>query len=325
MRVVGLIGFAMLFSACLSPSSRYQSYPAGVTEAVVVDRSPISFGEFGLYSGFPPISPAHYGDLSYNILPPERAIAEQTPWDFYIIQYNEPEEFPGEEGLSLLRQMAENGKRIILRVRLGRWEPHPDVDAMERSLIALFEHVDPDWVFAITLDEENVYWYGWSEALTELYYRAKSRWPDVQVYQWWSPMEVPRVHRERGWVALPADGWIINLYGKGRDAFERKLVAALETDRPVIHIAWASPTWLRWSGADAWEPDGLRILKDQIEVCREYDVPVAFFAAQPPTYDSMGRRLQGILWAWAATDPGVREFFVYLESLVARMAPHAAD
>ena len=213
--------------------------------------------------------------------------------------------------------MATNGKKVILRVHVGRLDPNPNVDEIEKWLVTLFEHVDPDWLYVITLGEEQVFWNGWTDALTKLYYRAKARWPDLPVYQWWTPPVAIDVWATGGWVALPADGWLIDLYGLRGRAFESKLVKFLEAGKPVVHIAWASPTWLNptLSGAETWEPGGQEILDEQLDVCRAYNVPVAYFCTQPGGKDEEGNTFN-IRWGWHAEDPVVRNFYRKLEARV---------
>jgi len=247
------------------------------------------------------------------MLSPDRAVRPETPWTFYIMQGNESP--PLDAQVRLLREMARNGKKVILRAHVRKGHKTPDVDKMEQWLVTFFERVDPDWLYAVTLDEENIFWDGWADGLAELYRRTKKHWPDLPVYQWWTPMEVPNVRAESGWVALPADGWVIDLYGEPRRKFEKKLVKTLETGKPVVHIAWASPEWLRWSGADTWE-GGRRIMDDQVDVCRAYNVPVAYFCTQNEEEDENGKKICGIRWGWHARDPVVRRFYRELEALV---------
>ena len=284
-------------------------------EKIHGDRSRLTFRDAGVYCSLSLIhgrDPANEGLT--NMLSPERAVQPETPWTFYIMQGNDS--LPDDAHVSLLRAMARNGKKVILRAKVGWRHKTPDVDKMEQWLVTFFERVDPDWLYAVTLDEERVYWNGWSDALSRLYHRVKARWPDLPVYQWWTPMEVPDVRAVGdGWVALPADGWVIDLYGEPRRKFEKKLLKALETGKPVVHIAWASPTWLRWSGADTWE-GGRRVMDDQIDVCRAYNVPVAYFCTQNKEVDKEGNKIFGIRWGWHAKDPVVRRFYGELEALV---------
>ena len=128
-------------------------------------------------------------------------------------------------------------------------------------------------------------------------------------------MEVPNVRSQGGWEALPADGWVIDLYGMRREAFEKKVVKCLETDKPLIHIAWASPEWHAYCGAESWDNGGRKVFDDQLEVCRSYNVPVAYFCTQKAVHKD-GKRIAGIRWGWHAADPIVREWYKQLETRV---------
>jgi len=304
-----ITALALLLSAASS---------AQAEKKIRADRSPLTFRDAGLYCN---ISMRHGKDPNPgNMLPVDRAASPEAPWSFYVIQanYNAPDPRDSDslqpQVIATVRRMAAHGKKVILRVHVGRLDPDPNVDEIEQWIVKLFEHIDPDWLYAITLGEEQVFWNGWTDALTRLYYRVKARWPDLPVYQWWTPPVAIDVRATGGWVALPADGWLIDLYGLRGPIFERKLVKFLEAGKPVVHIAWASPTWLNptLSGADNWER-GQEILDEQLAVCRAYDVPVAYFCTQPGGKDEEGKPFN-IRWGWHAADPVVRGFYRRLEA-----------
>ena len=73
--------------------------------------------------------------------------------------------------------------------------------------------MDPDWLYAMTLGEEQVFWNGWADALTKLYYRVKARWPDLPVYQWWTPPVAIDVRATGGWEALAAQIFYPEVFG----------------------------------------------------------------------------------------------------------------
>lgn len=313
MHYVLMIGCAVLLSAHRADSAEPSKQP------VHADRTPLTFRDAGLYWSATPQSQSETAGAK-SLLTLERAATDQSPWAFYIMQSTEN---PAEMAslADQIRQMASHGKKIILRAEVGHLHEKPDVDQMEQWLVELFQHVDPDWLYAITLDEEQVYWKGWAEALTELYARCKTRWPDLPVYQWWSPMEVPNARAKKGWVALPADGWVIDLYGQPRPIFEQKLVKALETGKPVIHIIWASPEWMFYDKQGCtkknwWEKNGRPVFEYQLDVCRAYNVPVAYFCTQQYVNDAEGNRVEFVRWGWQAKDPLVRKFYLELEKKV---------
>jgi hypothetical protein len=70
--------------------------------------------------------------------------------------------------ISTLRRMAANGKKVILRAHVGRLDPNPNVEEIEQWLVTLFENIDPDWLYGMTLGEEQVFWNGWADALTRI-------------------------------------------------------------------------------------------------------------------------------------------------------------
>lgn len=316
-------GAVLLLTATLALA--FSGAGALAREKIRADRTPMTYRDSGLYCGYRRWRTDASNAKIPNMLPITRAASPESPWTFYIMQISAKEKpLRGLTGRTL-QEMAKNGKKPILRVGLGRRPrnpktgrpqllKNPSVDMLEQRLVNLFEKVDPDWVYAITLDEENVYWNGWDKALAELYERCKKRWPDLPVYQWWSPMQVPDVTREKGWVALPADGWIIDLYGRPREEFEKKVLKCLETGKPVVHIAWASPKWVRFSGADSWEDGGRRILDDQMDVCRAYNIPVAYFCTQKYVMEGK-KRVEPIRWGWQAKDPDVRQWYRELETI----------
>lgn len=277
---------------------------------VRVDRAPMTFRDAGLYGNLPAIG-SHYTKDAENLLPLERAASDESPWAFYIVQYNYTNEKPPAELAQMIRTFAEGGKKLILRLALRNDDRSRFAPEAEQWIAQTLEGINPDWIYAITLDEENIFWNDGSADMTRLYHFVKKRWPDLPVYQWWTPMEVPNARAGKGgWEALPADGWVIDLYCQDREPFEKKLLMALETGKPVIHIAWASPTWEflgTYGKSDWWERLGKPNLDDQVAVCRSYNVPVAYFCTQP------GSETQGILWGWNATDPLVRDYFRSLE------------
>lgn len=307
-----LLSIALLAAGCP---------PAQAEKAVSVDRSPLTFRDSGLYcnlSGFVTSSDTTREGVP-DLLTRDRALRPETPWDFFIAQYNAAE--PSPQLAATIQRFARHGKKLILRVLLGKQKNKVDPATAKQRLRALFRHVNPAWVYAITLDEENVYWLGNTKTLTDLYHWTKQQWPDLPVYQWWTPMVAPEVGATSGWVALPADGWVLDLYGQPAEAFEKKLLRFLETGKPAVHIAWASPTWVFYNKNGHakegwWEGAGREVFTDQLRICREYNVPVAYFCCQQAEVVA-GKRVAPIRWAWQAVEPATRHWFQELEALVA--------
>jgi len=124
--------------------------------------------------------------------------------------------------------------------------------------------IDLTKVHAIFLSEENVTWNKGLELLNTLYGHIKANY-DVPVYQWYS---TPMLHHAK----QRADGWVIDPYGMRKDAFRKYLMKYLVLGKPVVDCLHASPHR---------DPAGTRELhdatRDQIEVCREFNVPMFFF------------------------------------------------
>ncbi len=274
---------------------------------VKADRTPLTYKDSGLYCNlqFWHVTKPETDGIT-SMLTDERAATGDSPWTFYITQG------AAARHADLVRKMAANGKKVIVRADIGHMKANPSVDEMEKSLVKLLTDIDPDWLYAITLGEEQVYWDGWDKALTELYHRAKKRWPKLPVYQWWTPMAVPNTREKSGWTALPADGWVIDLYGMTRQAFEKKVVTALETGKPLIHIVWSSPDWPNYSGAKSWDEGGRKIFDDQLDVCRAHNVPVAHFCTQDAVRVD-GKMLADIRWGWHSVSPVVRDWYRQIE------------
>ena len=314
----------MLFCVVALASASPDRVASGQTNTRA-DRTPLTFRDGGLYCNYGMWHGMKPETLdTTNMLPAHRAAGVDSPWSFYIMQYHAPQERRADFDGSTIQEMVNNGKKVVLRAGVGRGHMNPNVDEMEQRLVNMFEEVDPDLLYAITLDEEQIYWRGWGKALAELYHRCKRRWPDLPVYQWWSPNQIPNVRAQTGWVALPADGWIIDLYGVPRQQFEKKVLMCLETGKPLIHIAWASPDWPQYCGAESWIPSGRKIFDDQLDVCRSYNVPVAHFCTQKYV-EKDGKRIRPILWGWHAVDPVVRAWYRELETLVMNLRTLSDD
>ncbi len=93
-------------------------------QEVRADRSPLTFRDAGVYCN---VSMTHGTDEGLgNMLPAKRAVIPQAPWSFYIMKcnYNSAEKDPDSlhpHVISTLRQMAANGKKVILRPMSDDW------------------------------------------------------------------------------------------------------------------------------------------------------------------------------------------------------------
>jgi len=127
---------------------------------------------------------------------------------------------------------------------------------------AVLSAADLSDVDAVFLNEENVTWNNGLAVLNGLYDHLKGRFPDLPVYQWLSAPDGP--HPD-----LKADGWLYDYYGQDRAATRRKLLQYLVTGKPLVFCVNASPDVARFEA-----PGGGRLSQEQLEVCREFNLPV---------------------------------------------------
>jgi len=130
-------------------------------------------------------------------------------------------------------------------------------------------------VDAVFLSEENIAWNNGIEIQNQLYDHVKQRHPELPVYQWFTPYDTPHA-------GVRADGWIIDPYRLATQDFRKYLMKWLSTGLPVITCVNASPEVGAFSSS-----------QDQVDVCREFNVPMFFYAV-----DSM----QGSPFIWMQTD-----------------------
>ena len=155
-----------------------------------------------------------------------------------------------------------------------------------------------DALQGLVLAEENVYYNGRPQLLTELYQRIKQNY-DIAVWQWWSPtLDLPS---NGGWI--PADGWVTDNYFMANPEFRQYVRKYVVTGKPVVVMPWATSELALFPPmTDAqWQANN-----EQLAVALEFDLPVAFywtlngtcwFGADPaqPTDDEIGKMNQ---WVW---------------------------
>ncbi len=200
-----------------------------------------------------------------------------------------------------VERLHAGGKRVILDFFLydkGDEPAKPAADYLA-NLDQLLSRLPLEQVYAVTLSEENIYWLGRAEMLTELYRLVKAKYPALAVYQWYSPgASAPGF----GWPLLPADGWVIDEYCLPAAQFERLVRQYKLLDKPLIHIAWAAPDWPEFA---TWD----KVWDDQLAICRRYDVPIAFFCWWPPNSTPPPPGNQS-MWSWSAP-PGTAHHRVW--------------
>ena len=287
--------------------------------AETITRRRLTFRDWGMYCGPLYHVPKDKQPEGWKYYDPY-FIMNDSPWDFFIIQVNTYQgkgaEKANDELRTLIDGLNKKEKLPILRVLLfEKSKKAESVEVYQKKLDYLFNNIDVNKIYAITLDEENIYWNGYSDVLDLLYDYVKAKYPELVVYQFYTPMVTPDKHATKGWRALRADGWISDVYCMIGDMFEKHIVRHLDLDvsEPVIHIVWASPAWpfgKTAKGADprTWwlEHGGKEQFDFQMKICREYNIPVAFFATQ------RGTPFHGLYWAWASTDPQTQNMYTEL-------------
>lgn len=228
----------------------------------------------------------------------------QVPFAFSIDQVSRNSD--PERLAAMVERLHANGKRSILDIFLYE---SPDEQAKPAGeymawLDPLLSRLPLDKVYAITLSEENIYWNGHEALLAELYGLVKAKYPTLSVYQWYSPGASPPGF---GWPLLPADGWLIDEYCRPRELFENLVKKYTLLDRPLVHIAWAAPDWKEFS---TWD----KVWDDQLEICRRYGVPIAFFCWWPPDSTPPPPGNQS-MWSWSAP-PGTEHHRVWNEMVL---------
>ena len=139
----------------------------------------------------------------------------------------------------------------------------------------------------LTIEEENIYWDGRAEFLSDLYTRVKRRYPDYTFYQWYSPRRKPSIAIPgKTWPSLPADGWVIDQYGIYGKDFQDYIGQMKALNKPLLAVVWASPQ-IRVGDHTAsrddkwWDAKGWQMTYSQLAVYQKYDVPVTFYMFAP--------------------------------------------
>jgi len=157
------------------------------------------------------------------------------------------------------------------------------IDAVLDKLAAVIHKLQ-----GISLSEENILSDGRPAMLRDLYWHVKRRFPDLPVYQWWTPMTaVPGTYEG---VFLPADGWIVDPYYHckgyyGQSANIRRYVQKyLVTGLPLVFMLYATNYPPFYEGPiQEWD-----VIEEQLRLCEEYNLPVAWFWTYSSTHDSGG-------------------------------------
>jgi len=186
----------------------------------------------------------------------------------YFGKHREPQRLEGYR--RLLHETAQRGKLNLVGLycfdRVKHSRPIPEYLA---NADALLQALDPRDIYAVFLNEENVTWNKGLEVLNRLYDHLKAGYPTLPVYQWLTAPAVPHPK-------LRADGWVYDLYRASRADFRRKLVKYIVTGKPLVMCLNASPDVAPFDS-----PPGFASSQGQVEVCREFNVPMFFYCVDP--------------------------------------------
>lgn len=235
-------------------------------------RIPLTFHDSGVYGG-------------WN----EYWMRDDFPFNVLIVQaWVRPEgniSSHGQGNLSWgqwLQQARAKGKRVVADITpVGIKTARDPLAYYKNALDNFMKGVDPKQLFCISLGEENIYWNGHAELLKQMYAYAKQKY-NIPVYQWYSPGAKPPGF---GWPNLPADGWITDEYAHDGPSFERFIRSYAIHQLPLLQIVWAAPMMTDFN----WKTAGDPAFDWQIEVCRKYNIPVAYF-----TWEGHGN-----VWGWS--------------------------
>jgi hypothetical protein len=218
------------------------------------------------------------------------------------------------EGIKLwnenLMKARAAGIRVVAQATPG--QGGEKTEEYYEGLVRFLENVNRGELYAITLSEENIFWNGEHEKLTEFYYRIKKKFPDIPVYQWYSNSS-----RGDAWPGflypwLPADGWIIDeYYAEPRD-FEQEVRRYRMLGLPLIQLGYAAPVEAAKHPTTSYHPS---MLQGQLRVAKKYNVPFAYYCWEG------GMPKRTFAWAETAEEASKAVFkFVLAEADKARQA-----
>ena len=236
----------------------------------------------------------------------------EGPFDFLVVQaFVRPHESLDAvqnaghlEGLALwnenLMKARAAGKRVIAQATPGQGGRKTE-DYYE-GLVRFLENVNRGELYAVTLSEENIFWDGEHEKLTEFYYRLKKEFPDMPIFQWYSMSGRGDAWPGFKYPWLPADGWIIDeYYAEPRD-FEQEVRRYRMLGLPLIQLGYAAPVEAAKHPIMSYHPS---VLQGQLRVAKKYNVPFAYYCWE----GGMPKRT----FAWAETaEEASKEVFKFV-------------
>ena len=266
----------------------------------------------------------------------EYLVSKDLPYDFLIVQaivfpdhiewngWTKDDTTPWNE---YLKRARANGRRVIADVHPALYTEEGELQTMNDSYRCkkpvpverffplfdkFFKEVDEEELYAMTISEEHDSKSGQPQRLNAVYGNLKKNYK-IDAYQWYTPSRegsIPGLNYPN----LKADGWMADEYYLQQPAMEVAMRAYTIQQKPAFQIIWASPDCdaAPWSERTFWE---------QYEVCRKYDIPVAFFC-----YADGMKGPHGNKWSWdpRASDrmkQVLDEYCVYAAKLAKRLPP----
>jgi len=194
--------------------------------------------------------------------------------DFTCFKFYPKPEFY-ERYVQMVRDADQRGQYVLVGLyTYDRVSLEGPIEEYYRATDELLDALPLELVDIVFLSEENIAWNNGLEIQNQLYDHVKANY-DLTVYQWFTPYDTPHA-------GVRADGWIIDPYRYQTQDFRKYLMKWLATGLPVINCVNSSPEVGAFSSS-----------QDQVDVCREFNVPMFFYAV-----DGM----QGSPFIWMQTD-----------------------
>lgn len=238
-------------------------WPMSVAFAVPGPREPLTFRDSGLYVGPTPYLERSDTPFNFAIVPAAPTVGKAQT----VTTWNES-----------FKKIRRSGKRVIVDFCIydvdekGKTKGITSglsIDRILQGVDEFFAQVDVNEVYAITLSEENIFWNGQMERLNILYDKIKTKYPNLPVYQWYSGSSEGSAPGDN-WPNLKADGWVADEYYLDQPFMERTMRHFTVLQKPFIQLGWAG-------GEKNSVPFITKRFWEQIEVCRKYNIPTAYF------------------------------------------------
>ena len=261
-----LLSLALLLSSFAIPHS---SFAADA-------REPLSCQTTGFYGRWNDYF--HEAPFDFYVLHAEMGFANHANFDILIGRWRDN-----------LRRARAAGKRVIADLYRVRPPDAPPVKAYSKAetdfwfeaIDRFLSHVAVDDLYAVTLGEENIFWDGRHQMLTEIFTRVKAKYPTLPVWQWYSNTGRATDCPGFQWPWLPADGYMVDEYTADAADFEQMIRRFRLLGAPVVQLAYAAPE-------NHYGPVHRSIFDGQVRVARQYNVPLAFFGHQDIPISAFG-------------------------------------